>query len=260
MTRHTPGNSLAILFLILMSGFVLHCAAPRVALAIDWLQTGKELLGGTTQPAGQPALPAGLSNTDVIAGLKDALRVGSENVVGRLGQADGFNTDPAVHIPLPEQLESVRSTLKTIGMAGMLDDLELKLNRAAELATPKAKALFWESIDTMTLDDAQAIYNGPNDAATRYFEGKMSQPLAAEMQPVIDQSLNEVGAIQAYDAVMGQYQSIPFVPNVKADLTSYVTEKGMDGIFHYLAIEEAAIRENPVKRTTDILQKVFGAQ
>jgi len=260
MTRHTHGNSLALLFLILMSGFVLQCAVPRGALAIDWLQTGKELLGGTTQPAGQPALPAGLSNTDVIAGLKDALRVGSENVVGRLGQTDGFNTDPAVHIPLPEQLETVRSTLKTIGMAGMLDDLELKLNRAAELATPKAKALFWESIDTMTLDDAQAIYNGPNDAATRYFEGKMSQPLAAEMQPVIEQSLDEVGAIQAYDAVMGQYQSIPFVPNVKADLTSYVAEKGIDGIFHYLAIEEAAIRENPVKRTTDILQKVFGAQ
>ena len=104
------------------------------------------------------------------------------------------------------------------------------------------------------------IYNGPDDAATRYFQGKMSDPLAAEMQPVVERTLNQVGAIQAYDAVMGQYDTLPFVPDVKADLNSYVIDKGMEGIFHYLAQEEAAIRQDPVKRTTDILQTVFGAK
>ena len=104
------------------------------------------------------------------------------------------------------------------------------------------------------------IYNGPQDAATRYFQKKMSPQLAAEMKPIAEQTLNQAGAVQAYDTVMGQYKTIPFVPDVKADLARYVVEQGMNGIFHYLAQEEAAIRQNPVKRTTELLQTVFGAK
>ena len=88
----------------------------------------------------------------------------------------------------------------------------------------------------------------------------MSPSLAKEMEPVINNSLSEVGAIQAYDNVVKEYRSIPFVPDVKADLTGYVTEKGMDGIFYYMAKEEAAIREDPAKRTTELLKRVFGAK
>jgi hypothetical protein len=145
-------------------------------------------------------------------------------------------------------------------MTSLLDDLELKLNRAAEVATPKAKALFGQAISEMTFEDVMNIYNGPEDAATRYFQDKMTPPLAKEMQPVVEQSLAEVGAVQSYDNVMGEYRTIPFVPDVKADLTTYVVEKGMDGIFYYMAKEEAAIRQNPAKRTTELLQKVFGAK
>ncbi len=188
------------------------------------------------------------------------MRVGTETVVGQLGQTDGFNADPAIHIPLPENMKKVKSALAAVGMSSMMDDLELKLNRAAEQATPPAKELFWKSIEDMTLEDVKGIYNGPDDSATRYFQGKMSEPLATAMQPIVENALNQVGAVQSYDAVMGQYATLPFVPNVKADLNSYVVNKGMEGIFHYLAVEEAAIREDPVKRTTDILQKVFGAQ
>ncbi|MDH3331853.1 MAG: DUF4197 domain-containing protein, partial [Desulfobulbaceae bacterium] len=194
------------------------------------------------------------------AGLKEALLVGSQNVVSQLGRPDGFNLDPAIHIPLPQQLNNVKSLLGKVGMSSMLDDLELKLNRAAEVATPKAKELFAQAISEMTFEDVMNIYNGPDDAATRYFQEKMTPPLAREMQPVVDQSLAEVGAVQAYDNVMGEYRGIPFVPDVKADLTSYVVEKGMDGIFHYIALEEAAIRQNPAKRTTELLQRVFGAK
>ena len=179
-------------------------------------------------------------------------------MVGQLGATDGFNADTAVHIPLPDSMQTVQSALSKLGMSGMLDDLELRLNRATETATPKAKELFWNAISEMTLDDVNAIYQGPDDAATRYFQGKMTPPLAQEMSPIVTESLADVGAIQSYDAVMGQYDQIPFVPDVKANLTEYVVEKGMDGIFHYLAIEEAAIRNNPVKRTTALLQKVFG--
>ena len=140
----------------------------------------------------------------------------------------------------------------------MLNDLELGLNRAAEVATPRAKELFLAAIDDMTLDDAMAIYNGPDDAATRYFQSKMSAPLALEMKPVVDESLEDVGAVKIYDDVMEQYDALPFSPEVDADLSDYVVEKGMDGIFYYLAKEEAAIRQDPLKRTTDILKKVFG--
>jgi Protein of unknown function (DUF4197) len=222
----------------------------------NWWQKGTDLLKGVS--GGEKT--SGLTNLEIGHGLKDALRVGTETVVSQLGQPDGFNTDPAVHIPLPESLDTVNSVLRKVGMSSMLDDLETKLNRAAEEATPKAKELFWQSIEEMTLDDVKAIYGGPDDSATRYFQGKMSPALAKEMKPIVEKSLAEVGAVKSYDNVMGQYRSMPFVPDVKANLTDHVITKGMDGIFYYLAQEEAAIRQNPAKRTTEILKKVFGAK
>jgi hypothetical protein len=198
-----------------------------------------------------------LTTEDIGLGLKDALKVGTGNVVVQLGSKDGFNLDPAIHIPLPKKLKKVQTTLDNIGLAYLLDDLELKLNRAAEVATPKAKALFWQSIRAMTFSDIMSIYNGPDDAATRYFQGKMTPALVREMQPIVSNSLSQVGAIQAYDRAIGKYQTLPFVPDVKADLTAYVIEQGMNGIFYYLAREEQAIRRNPAKRTTELLQRVF---
>ena len=239
---------------LLLQGFLVLPAAVQA----DWLKTGTDLLGAVGSAPQAPA--ASLTNQDLSSGLKDALRVGTETVVGQLGRLDGFNSDPAIHIPLPESLRQVKSALAAVGMSALLDDLELKLNRAAEEATPAAKQLFFNAIESMTLEDVKGIYNGPQDSATRYFQGKMSAPLAAQMQPIVARTLDQVGAVQAYDAAMGQYATLPFVPDVKADLNRYVVDRGMAGIFHYLAIEEAAIRENPAKRTTEILQKVFGAR
>lgn len=221
----------------------------------NWLDKGKDLLktyGGSSEKSG-------LTVEEIGAGLKDALRVGSETVVAQLGRVDGFNTDPKIHIPLPKQLDSVKSVLDKVGMSGLLKDLELKLNRAAEVATPKAKKLFSQAITEMSFDDVKQIFEGSEDAATQYFRNKMSPSLGKEMEPVINKSLSQVGAVQAYDNVMKEYRSVPFVPDVKADLTDYVIEKGMDGIFYYMAKEEAAIRANPAKRTTELLQRVFGA-
>ena len=145
-------------------------------------------------------------------------------------------------------------------MSSYMDDLELRLNRAAEKATPKAKKLFYQAITEMTMDDARSIYKGPDDAATRYFQSKMSKPLAKAMYPIVDKSLSEVGAVRSYDKLIGKYRSIPFVPDVKTDLTNHVIKKGMKGIFHYLAREEAAIRRDPAKRTTVLLKRVFGSR
>lgn len=236
---------------------VLSAVDDDARAQVDLLQKGQDLLGTY---GGNLGAQDALSTDEIAAGLKEALRVGSETVVSQLGQTNGFNGDPAVHIPLPGSLDRVKSTLGKVGMSSMLDDLELRLNRAAEAATPKAQSLFLQAIDDMTLDDVERIYKGPDDAATRYFQSKMSQPLAKEMAPIVDQSLSQVGAVQSYDKAMGRYESIPFVPDAKADLSSYVVEKSMDGIFYYLAQQEAAIRQNPAKRTTELLQKVFGAQ
>lgn len=249
MQRSNVINILAAAMLLLM---------PETAKA-DWLKKATEVMGQVGATNG-PVASSSLSNSEIIAGLKDALRVASENVVSQLGRSDGFNADPKVHIPLPEKLQRVKSALGAIGMSRMMDDLELRLNRAAEMATPKARRLFGNAIRAMSVDDARKILNGPDDAATQYFKGKMSSPLSDEMRPIVRQALAEAGAVQSYDAVMGEYQALPFVPDVKANLTQHVLELGLTGIFHYMATEEAAIRKEPLKRTTAILRKVFAGQ
>lgn len=228
------------------------------AAQLEFLDKAKEAVGGLTGGSGEGAASS-LTSSEIASGLREALRVGTEKVVSQVGTEDGFNGDPEIHIPLPGALQDVQSVLRKVGMADLADDLELKLNRAAEVAAPEAKALFIQAIGEMTLDDVQRIYDGPDDAATRYFQGKMTPPLAERMAPLVNDSLAEVGAIKSYDTMMAQYKEIPFVPDVKANLTEYVVEKGMDGIFHYVAEEEAAIRNNPAARTTELLEKVFGS-
>ena len=190
--------------------------------------------------------------------FKQALRIGSENVVSQLGAKDGFNADPAVHIPLPSELNRVKEILARVGMSNLVDELELKLNQAAEAAVPKAKSLFLQSISAMAFDDVKTIYEGPQDAATRYFQRAMSPALSTEMRPIVEQSLSEVGVINTYDKVISEYKRLPFVPDVKADLTQHVIQKGMQGMFHYIAKEEAAIRSDPLAQSTNLLKKVFG--
>jgi len=233
---------------------------PATTASAGWMDQIGGILnnsGGSKSATSSMPSVAGLSNSEMIAGLKDALRVGSGRVVGKLGKTDGFNADPKIHIPLPENLQSVKSALSAVGMGSMMDDLEVRLNRAAEAATPKAKRIFGNAIQSMNFDDAKKILSGPDDAATQYFKGKMTAPLSSEMRPIVQKALNQAGAVQAYDNVMGKYQSLPFMPDVKANLTQHVVELGLGGIFTYMAEEEAAIRNNPVKRTTAILKKVF---
>jgi hypothetical protein len=143
------------------------------------------------------------------------LRIGSERVVSQLGAADGFNLDTDIHIPLPDTLSSVQSALEMVGMSALGQDLELRLNRAAERATPEAEALFFNAIDELTLSDVHAILTGPNDSATRYFQGKMSHPLAVAMEPIVSDALAEVGAIAALDSMLGEYEALPFMPDGK---------------------------------------------
>ena len=253
MTNHLPvvRNQQVSRFLLFLMTLAL-VSLGSADLSAGFLDKLKEKLGSSDQEEQT------LDNEEVGAGLKEALRVGTETVVENLGQPGGFDLDPAIHIPLPGQLEKAKKMLGKVGMDSLLTDLEAELNEAAEIATPKAQALFMQAINEMTLDDVMGIYKGPDDAATQYFKSKMSVPLALEMKPLVDESLADVGAVSTYDSAMKSYNDIPFVPQVNVDLGDYVVEKGMDGIFYYLAREEAAIRKDPVKRTTDLLKSVFG--
>jgi len=203
---------------------------------------------------------SGLSTQDIVKGLKAALETGSGTVVKQLGARDGFNTDSAIRIPLPKSLVKARDLAAKVGLDGQFNDLELRLNRAAELATPKAKALFVQAIRGMSVSDARGILNGPDDAATSYFQDKTGADLQAAMRPLVDDALAQVGAVNSFNSLLADYRKIPGAPAVKADLTGHVVKRGGAGIFYYLAREEKAIRENPAKRTSEILQRVFGSQ
>lgn len=229
---------------------------PLSVWSSDLLSKGMGMLSGSGLGSSSTA-GSSLTQGEMGDGLKEALRVGTGNVVSQLGTTDGFNLDSHIHIPLPGQLATVQKALKAAGYSGLVDDLELRMNRAAEAATPKARELFVDAIAAMTIQDAASILNGPDDAATKYFRKSMGPGLSDEMRPIVESALAESGAVQSYDAMMGQYKKLPFVPDAKANLTDYVVGKGLDGIFYYVAQEEAAIRNNPAKRTTQLLQKVF---
>ena len=219
-----------------------------------WWDKAKALLKSEEAAEVTPAI----STEEMGMAFKQALQIGADTVISQLGGSGGFNEDPAIHIPLPEQLESVKAMLEKFGMGGIVESLELKLNEAAETATPQAKALFRNAINEMTFDDVKKIYTGSKDSATRYFRQKMSPELINELQPIIESSLDQVGAIRMFDEMMLNYNELPFVPQANADIDAYVMEKTLDGIFLYLAQQEAAIRDDPLRQSTELLKRVFG--
>lgn len=197
---------------------------------------------------------------DIAAAFKQALEIGSANVVKQLGAVDGFWRDPAVRIPLPKDLAKVKKTMDQAGLGKYVKDLELKLNRAAELAAPRGKELFLQAIRSMSFKDVMKIYKGPDNSATLYFQETMSPGLRLAFRPVVDQALKEVDAIRAYQRLVKRYNKLPMVKKINSDVGGHVVERGIDGIFHYLGKEEAAIRKDPVRQTTDLLKRVFGVK
>lgn len=232
---------------------IVAVAATSPASADGLFGKAKNLLGNVT--GGKSS--GGLTDSEIGSGLREALRIGSARVVDQVSTPGGFESDSLIHIPLPDNLQKAQRMLGRLGMSNQLDELETRLNRAAEQASVKAKDLFVDAIAAMTLDDVRNILNGPDDAATQFFRRQMSPGLTAEMRPVVDRTLSEVGAIQTYEETVGEFSRVPLIPDLRTDLTNHVLKLGLDGIFHYLAVEEAAIRNNPAKRTTELLQKVF---
>jgi len=200
-----------------------------------------------------------LSNGDIVAGLKEALEVGTTNTVDLTGHVDGYFANAAIKILLPSQFQNVEQGLRLIGQGQKVDELVLAMNRAAEKAAPAAKDIFWSAIKAMTFDDARKILSGGDTAATEYFRAKTTDTLTAAFRPVVDDTMKQVGVVQQYDQLVGAYKSVPFASSLPSvDIQAYVVGKALDGLFLVLGEQEKKIRTNPAAQVTDLLKKVFG--
>jgi hypothetical protein len=203
---------------------------------------------------------SGLSDVKIGSGLKEALKIGTENAVGFTGKQDGFFLNQAIKILMPEKLRTFEKGLRAVGYGPQVDELVLSMNRSAEKATPFAKQIFWDAIGEMTFDDVKKILSGNDTAATDYFKGKTTSKLTDVFKPIVSNSMNEVGVTRQYKELVGRYESIPFVKKESFDLDHYVVTKALDGLFHMVGEEETKIRKNPTARTTDLLKEVFGSK
>jgi hypothetical protein len=200
----------------------------------------------------------GLTLEKTIAGLKEALSVGSGNAVNTVSTVNGYFKNPDIKILMPEKIQNVADMLRKVGLGSTVDEFELSMNQAAEKAAPKAKELFIGSIKQMTFDDAKKILNGGDTSATEYLQGKTTEPLTKEFAPIIASSLDQVGATKSYRDMMAAFTALPFMSAQSFDLDNYVTEKALGGLFHMVGEEEKDIRANPQARVTDLLKEVFG--
>ena len=201
----------------------------------------------------------GLNDTTIISGLKEALTLSTEKAVNSVSKVNGYYENPMIKILLPEKLQTIAEVLRKTGFSEKVDEFELSMNRAVEMAAPEATSIFIDSIKGMSFDDARNILNGGDTAATGYFKEKTSGKLHDVFKPIVSESMNKVNVTKNYKDMVSKYSTlIPFAGTQSVDLDEYVTAKGLDGLFLMMAEEEKKIRNNPVERTTDLLKKVFG--
>jgi len=200
-----------------------------------------------------------LDEATVLAGLKEALTVGSGNAVTSTSAVDGFLGDALIRIALPDQLDDAASTLRSVGLGSYVDELEVAMNRAAEQAAGEARDIFWSAVTAMTIADAFAILRGHETAATDYFRAHTESELRARFAPIVAQKTESVGLGRLYRQAADAYATLPLTTKPElVDLDEYVTDEALDGLFTVLAREEQAIRQDPAARTTDLLRRVFG--
>ena len=198
-----------------------------------------------------------LTNDDIINGLKEALTIGTQNSAKKLGTVDGFFKDAALKILMPPEAQKVTNTLRSMGMGNLVDKAILSMNRAAEDASSGVGEIFINAIKDMSIADGIQILNGGNTAATDYLKSTTTNSLTEKMRPVIETSLKKTDATKYWNDVFTNYNRVS-TKKVETDLTAYVTQKAMDGIFISVAQEEQKIRKDPAEQVTGLLKKVFG--
>lgn len=223
----------------------------------DWSRKLKEAL--PTGAAGNGGATT-LSQTEIVAGLKEALDVGVQRATSLLGKDGGFLNDAAVKIPMPAMLQRVEQGLRAAGQDALADDFIVSMNRAAEKAVPATTGILTDTIKNMSLEDAKGILNGPDDAATQYFRQHNEAQLTSAILPIVQDSTAQTGVTSAYKKMTGNLGFLTqFTDPGSLDLDRYVTQKTLDGLFLKLAQEEKLIRQDPLARSTELLKKVFAA-
>jgi hypothetical protein len=194
---------------------------------------------------------------EIGSALKQALELGTTKSSDQLSTVDGFFANAAVKILFPPEAQKVENTLRTLGLGKLADNVILSMNRAAEDAAKQAKPIFIAAVKQMTIQDVTNILFGNPDAATQYFKRTTTDGLSVAFKPIVQNSLNKVGATKYYTEAASAYNKVPFVTKVNPDISDYVMRKAIDGLFIEIAEEELNIRKNLSARTTPLLQKVF---
>lgn len=200
-----------------------------------------------------------LSNDDIISGLKEALRVGTDSSTKKISKLDGFFGDAAIKILMPEEAKKMEKTLRSFGMGSLVDKAILSMNRAAEDAANGVGDIFWNAIKGMSITDGLKILRGGDFAATDYLKSNTTKVLTEKFRPVIDASLTKVDATKYWKDVFTAYNKFSSTP-VNTDLNAYVTEKALSGLFYNIGLQEQKIRKDPAAQVTDILKKVFSSK
>lgn len=212
-----------------------------------------------TSATSSPINLGSLTSTQISSGLKEALSLGVNEGVKKLGVTDGFLKNEAVKILMPEKLRKVDTTLRSLGLGSLADQGVKLLNRAAEDAVTEAAPIFTKAITSMTITDAKNILLGNDNAATNYLQTKTQSQLFTAFQPKVKASLGKVGADSVWKGIISKYNMLTG-QSVTTDLNDYVTTETINGVFKMVAEKESGIRNTPAMRTTSVLQKVFGAQ
>ena len=200
---------------------------------------------------------SGLSSQDIANGLKEALTIGAEKGCVNLSKPDGFFKNAALKILMPPEAQKVENTIRGLGMNQLADDFILSMNRAAEDACNTAAPIFIKAIKNMSISDGINILKGNETAATTYLKSNTEQDLKASFSPIIKSSLDKVDATKYWEKIITTYNAIPFIKKMNTDLTAYVTEKSMNGIYSEIGNQEKEIRANPMARTSALLKNVF---
>ena len=207
-------------------------------------------------------LPQGgsLGNDQIAQGLREALDLGIEKQVSKLTAQDGFYKNELVKIVLPEELQKVDKTLRSVGLGSLADEGLKVLNRAAEDAVGEATPIFIDAVKGITFGDAKSILLGSDDAATTYLKQGTETQLYDKFNPIIKSSFDKVGADKIWSGLIAKYNNLPLTNNVNPDLTDYVTQEALAGVYTMIKVEEKEIRTKASSRTTDLLKKVFALQ
>jgi hypothetical protein len=228
-----------------------------VTVTLSGCDTAKQILSSAGGIGGIGT--GGLSNAEIVSGLKEALRVGTDTSAKRLSLLNGFFGDDIIRISMPPEAQKVEKTLRDVGFGSTVDKAILSMNRAAEDATKFVGNIFWNSIQQMTIQDAIGILRGGDFAATEYLKRTTTLQLTNAFRPVIDRSLTNVSATKNWNDVFSIYNRFSRNP-VNTDLGAYVTGKALDGLFYHIGLQEQQIRKDPAKRVTEILRRVFGSR